>query len=162
MSNDIENQDSTNLDEVIILEEESNDTPSEDAETLKETNRKLYARLKDAESKLKAKKESPVTEAKSEARATVPQSSNEHIERLELKVDGYADEEIAEIMKLGGKKVLENKIVRKAIDDLKAQRIAESAQVDSSSATSDFSRKYSQADLAKMSVKELEEILPRS
>ena len=143
---DTEKQDSQNT----VDEEATSDETSED---MTEKNRKLYARLKKTEEELKALKEKPAE----------PQSTpDEHIQRLELKVDGYAEEEIKEIMKLGGKKVLENPIVKKAIDDLKAQRIAENAQVDTDSATSDISRKYSTADLEKMSTADLEKILPKN
>jgi len=148
---DTEKQDSQNtVDEEATSDETSEESTSED---MTEKNRKLYARLKKTEEELKALKEKPAE----------PQSTpDEHIQRLELKVDGYAEEEIKEIMKLGGKKVLENPIVKKAIDDLKAQRIAENAQVDTDSATSDISRKYSTADLEKMSTADLEKILPKN
>lgn len=151
---DTEKQDSDNtVDEEITNDtEETTEDSNEDAGALKEKNRQLYARLKKAEGELKAKKETPAE----------PRSPDQHLERLELRVDGYADGEIVEIMKLGGKKALENPIVKKAIDELKTQRIAEGAQVDSDSATSDITRKYSTADLEKMSTADLEKILPRS
>jgi hypothetical protein len=91
--------------------------------------------------------------------ATLPSSE---IERLTLKVDGYNDAEISEIMKLGGVKSLSNPLVKKAIDTMRQERLAENAQVTDSGANSDFARKYSEADLRKMSAEELEKILPKS
>lgn len=82
------------------------------------------------------------------------------VERLTLKVDGYNDEEIAEVMKLGGLKALNNPLVKKAIESMREDRQAENAQVTDGGAKSDFSRKYSPQDLRKMSSEELEKILP--
>ncbi len=84
------------------------------------------------------------------------------IERLTLKVDGYNDAEIAEIMSLGGVKALSNPLVKRAVEAMREERRVESAQVDTAGATSDFSRKYSEADLRKMSAEELEKILPKA
>lgn len=86
--------------------------------------------------------------------------SSKEVERLSLKVDGYNDDEITKIMELGGTKALQNPIIKKAVDSLREERQVESAQVDTSGATSEFSRKYSEADLRKMSSSELEKILP--
>lgn len=130
------------------------------AEELQEKNRQLYARLKKAEEENKTLKSERKPDAESEHQAT--QIPNESVERLTLKVDGYADEEISEIMSLGGLKALKNPIVKKAIDAMREERLAEQAQVTESGATSDISRKYSPEDLRKMSAKELEQILPRS
>lgn len=87
---------------------------------------------------------------------------NSQVERLTLKVDGYNDEEISKIMELGGLKALQNPLVKKAVDLMREERQAENAQVTGGSSTSDFSRKYSQSDLRKMSSEELEKILPKT
>ena len=81
------------------------------------------------------------------------------VERLTLKVDGYNDEEISKIMELGGVKALQNPLVKKAVEVMRQERQAENAQVDTDGAMSAFSRKYSEADLRKMSSTELEKIL---
>ena len=87
--------------------------------------------------------------------------SNKEVERLTLKVDGYNDEEIGKIMELGGLKALQNPLVKNAVDVMREERRAENAQVTAEGATSDFTRKYSSADLRKMSASELEKILPQ-
>lgn len=104
----------------------------------------------------KAKKAEQASETP-EATATMP---NAEVERLTLKVDGYNDEEISKVMELGGLKALQNPLVKKAVEVMREERQAENAQVTGGSTTSDFSRKYSQSDLRKMSSEELEKILP--
>lgn len=85
--------------------------------------------------------------------------SSKEVERLTLKIDGYNDAEISEIMKLGGLKALSNPLVKKAVDVMRQERQVESAQVDTEGSTSTVSRKYSEADLRKMSSAELEKVL---
>lgn len=85
--------------------------------------------------------------------------SSKEVERLTLKIDGYNDAEISEIMKLGGLKALSNPLVKKAVDVMRQERQVESAQVDTEGSTSTISRKYSEADLRKMSSAELEKVL---
>lgn len=86
--------------------------------------------------------------------------SGKEVERLTLKVDGYNDDEIGKIMELGGVKALQNPLVKKAVEVMRQERQAENAQVDTDGAMSAFTRKYSEADLRKMSAAELEKILP--
>ena len=126
-------------------------------EELQEKNKQLYARLKKAEEAVKAVK---TEERATQAPDTQAVSSNVDVERLTLKVDGYNDDEIGEIMKLGGLKALDNPLVKKAVQAMREEREAENAQVTSGGATSDFTRKYSPQDLRKMSAEELEKILP--
>lgn len=59
----IENNDSTNVEEVVETEEvETDNTPTpEDYEALKQKNKELYERAKKAEALAKAKKEAPLT-----------------------------------------------------------------------------------------------------
>lgn len=85
--------------------------------------------------------------------------SSKDVERLTLKVDGYNDAEITEIMRLGGLKALSNPLVKKAVDIMRQERQVESAQVDTEGQTSTISRKYSEADLRKMTAAELEKVL---
>lgn len=127
------------------------------AEELIEKNKQLYARLKKAEEENKIlKKETRSTQSEGVTQSDLP---NETVERLTLKVDGYNDEEVAEIMKLGGIKALQNPIVKKAVERMREDRALESAQVTEGGQQSDITRKYSLADLRKMSAKEIEEKL---
>lgn len=128
-------------------------------EQLQEKNKQLYARVKKAEEEAKAAKEAARgTQAGDDTQAQIPTAQ---VERLTLKVDGYNDDEVAKIMELGGLKALSNPLVKKAVDIMRDERRAESAQVDTDGATAEFTRKYSEADLRKMSASELEKILPQ-
>lgn len=127
-------------------------------ESLQEKNKQLYARLKKAEEEAKTAKDATrSTQAGDTTQAHIPTAE---VERLTLKVDGYNDDEVAKIMELGGLKALSNPIVKKAVEVMRDERRAESAQVDTDGATAEFTRKYSEADLRKMSASELEKILP--
>ena len=138
---------------------DNNESETLTVEELQEKNKKLYARLKRAEEDLKTKKETErSTQAEDKTQVNLP---NAEVERLTLKVDGYNDEEIGKIMELGGLKALQNPLVKKAVDVMREERRAENAQVTAEGATSDFTRKYSSADLRKMSASELEKILPQ-
>jgi hypothetical protein len=127
-------------------------------EELQEKNRQLYARLKKAEDEAKAAKEARGVQA-GDSQVNIP---SVEVERLTLKVDGYNDSEIAEIMSLGGLKALSNPLVKRAVEAMREERRVENAQVNTDGAMSDFSRKYSEADLRKMSAEELEKILPKA
>lgn len=138
---------------------DNNESETLTVEELQEKNKQLYARLKKAEEDLKTKKETErSTQAEDKTQVNLP---NAEVERLTLKVDGYNDEEIGKIMELGGLKALQNPLVKKAVDVMREERHAENAQVTAEGATSDFTRKYSSADLRKMSASELEKILPQ-
>lgn len=83
-------------------------------------------------------------------------------ERLELKVEGYKDDEIDFIQKNGGRKALENPIVKTAIESIRTQRQAESAVIDTDTTKSEVERKYTQDQLRDMPVSELEKLLPKA
>lgn len=138
-------------------EADSDNSETPTVESLQEKNKQLYARLKKAEEEAKAAKEAARSTTAGEATQGIPSAE---VERLTLKVDGYNDDEIAKIMDLGGLKALSNPLVKKAVEVMRDERKAEAAQVDTDGATSDISRKYSTADLRKMSAEELEKILP--
>lgn len=147
MQND-EIQEDVTLENDVTAEVDSEDT--EETTTDWEAEAKKWKAIADR----KAKK---AEAAQTQEAATLPGTE---VERLTLKVDGYNDEEIAEVMKLGGLKSLENPLVKKAIEAMREERQAENAQVTDNGAASDFSRKYSPQDLRKMSTEELEKILP--
>jgi hypothetical protein len=128
-------------------------------EQLQEQNKQLYARMKKAEDEAKVAKDAARGVQAGDSQVNIPTAE---VERLTLKVDGYNDAEIAEIMNLGGVKALSNPLVKRAVEAMREERRAENAQVSTSGALSDFSRKYSEADLRKMSAEELEKILPKA
>lgn len=132
---------------------DTSETPT--VESLQEKNKQLYARLKKAEEEVKlAKQTQPASDAGEKQALPIVE-----VERLTLKVDGYNDAEITEIMRLGGLKALSNPLVKKAVDIMRQERQVESAQVDTEGQTSTISRKYSEADLRKMTAAELEKVL---
>lgn len=154
MSNDTEFENSS----------ESHGADADTSETLtvaalQEQNKQLYARMKKAEEEAKAAKEA--TRSSTAGDSTQAHIPTADVERLTLKVDGYNDEEVSRIMELGGLKALSNPLVKKAVDMMRNERQTEAAQVDTDGATADFSRRYSEADLRKMSASELEKILPQ-
>ena len=144
--------------EVIELEN-SQESQTPTVESLTALNAQLYARMKKAEEEAKTAKEANRTSQAGEP--TQAQIPTVDVERLTLKVDGYNDDEVTKIMELGGLKALSNPLVKKAVDMMRQERQAESAQVDTDGAMADFTRKYSEADLRKMSASELEKILPQ-
>lgn len=100
--------------------------------------------------------------SKPEKMAEKPSKKKEdssRLERLELKLDGYSDEIIDEILPLGGKKFLETTIGKRLVKDIVEQSKAETATDIDSSGKSDVLKKYSEAELRKMSSSELEKII---
>jgi len=117
-------------------------------EALERKNKQLYARIN---------KTSPAKPLQTTANADTAWR-----ERLELKVEGYKDDEIDFIQKNGGRKALENPIVKTAIDSIRTQRTAENAVVDTDTTKSDVERKYTPDQLRDMPVSELEKLLPKA
>lgn len=164
---DTELQDFQELANEPEVTEESEEQGEDTAEgtDLEALNKQLYARLKKTEAELKEIKEkgskSPAPRKKKQAEES-KESTDDSIARLELKVEGYSPEEIDFIQEHGGKKALENPIVKRVLGEMKEERQAEAAQVTSSSNKSEFERKYSTEDLRNMSTEELEKILPKT
>lgn len=79
------------------------------------------------------------------------------LERLELKQEGFNDEEVNYLMKNGGKVATDDKFVMAAIEKLREQSKAEAAVAKSSSTGSGVLKNVTPDQLEKMSSKELEE-----
>ena len=120
-------------------------------ETLEETNRKLYARLKNK----------PVGTNFKGVENSSPEIS-ERLEKLELKTEGFSDQEIEFLKPYGGKKALENQYVKAALDAMREKDRAESAVVDVNSNKSDIEKKFTEDQLRNMPLEELEKLLPKS
>ncbi len=73
------------------------------------------------------------------------------LERLELKVDGYSDEEVAYILKNGGKEALKDPFVISGIEARRVQKAAESAMLGSEGQKSGTTGSLSPAEFAKLS-----------
>lgn len=82
--------------------------------------------------------------------------------RLELKTEGYSDESIDFLMKVGGKDSLKDPHVKAAIDSIQEQKRAEAASIYSETSKSDVERKFSPEEISAMSPEELYKILPKA
>lgn len=134
-------------------EESSND----DVETLKAELSKTQkiaqdqrGRAEKAEAKLKAKSQSESTN----------QPSDEKYERLDLKTDGYKAEEVDMLMEIGGRKALENPLVKEAIAVMRRKSKSQEA-TPSGTAKSPIYQKFTERDLRNMPLAELEKIIPQ-
>lgn len=160
----MENENNENIDslndagETVIPEGES----SEDlVARLEEQNKKLYARAKQAEAKLREK---PTTITNN---PSIPNAMDIlRDDAFKLYREGYDEKEIDAIMKNGGRKILEDKDnpVTLGIQARKEQRHAEDqgSRLNSSSQLSEVERKFTPDQLANMSAAELSKILPHA
>jgi hypothetical protein len=87
-------------------------------------------------------------------------------EVIDLRLDGYSKEEVEFIIKNGGRRALEDKqsYVAIALNTKREQARAEAlaSQTPDSSQLTEAERKFTPDQLAKMSAKELEDILPHA
>jgi len=85
-------------------------------------------------------------------------------ERMELKVEGYDEDEINFIMRNGGKDAVEDDYVQSAIEQMREEKEAKQASdaASDSGGGAETVKGYTQEDLQDMSKEELEEILPKS
>ncbi len=145
----------------------TDDQPIEEkVKVLEETNKKLYARAKEAEAKLKEVKpvEKPVI---TNNPSTAPKAIDIlRDDAFKLYREGYDEKEIDAIMNNGGRKILEDKDnpVTLGIIARKEQRQAEDAshKVQGSSQLSEVERKYTPEQMRNMSAAELSKILPHA
>jgi hypothetical protein len=144
--------------------DDTSDTSQVDVNALIEQNKKLYARAKQAESKLKEKK--PDTQVTSDNPSPIKPMDILRDETFALYREGYDNDEIELIIRNGGRKILEdeNSPITLGLRAKKEQRQAEKAasQANGNAELSEVERKYTPEQLANMSAKELEEILPKA
>lgn len=135
----------------------------EDYRALEKKNRQLHARTKKAEQKAAdAIKANP---SPNPAPASATDKEKEDAawrERMELKTEGYSDEEIAYIQQSGGRKALENTYVKAAIEAMRSQKKAEAAAVSDAAGKSEVEKQYTPEQLKAMPTAELEKILPKA
>lgn len=141
---DAENDETPTLEDFLSLKEKAN--------KLEETNKKLYARLKS----------SPNLKKTNSDLKDMPDDIDKKFEKLELKTEGYNEDEIEFLSQYGGKKALSNPIIKTALETLREKAKAENAVVDSSENTSSIEKKYTEAQLKAMSPDELEELIKSS
>lgn len=157
---DIENINSLNdaEDNTEEVVEETDDTPTledyqalqEEKKKLEETNKKLYARIKQSSTN------------KPLGQAVSPSGVEEKLERLELRTKGYSDSEIDFLKPYGGEKALENPYVKQALEIMRDKAKAENAVVDTDGGKSDIEKKYTDEQLRNLPTDELEKLLPKA
>lgn len=137
----------------------------EDYEALVARNRKLFARAKKAEAKKAGNQDaSPANNAAPSNDDAAKKAAEDSAwkERMELKTEGYSEDEIAFIQQSGGRKALENTYVKQAIESMRSQKKAEAAAVETTAGKSEVEKQYTDEQLRNMSTAELEKILPKA
>lgn len=161
-----------------MTEEEIDALKAADAEKaerlaqLEETNRKLFARTKEAEGFKQdtdgswVKKEKPAEIINNNTSVAPKAIDILRDDAFKLYREGYDEKEIDVIMNNGGRKILEDKDspITLGILARKEQRRAEDAgsMVNSSSQLSEVERKYTPEQLKNMTADELSKILPHA
>lgn len=113
------------------------------------------------------KAEAKIIKEKKEPKATQPTNqpnpsiSEERLERLELRQEGYSPEEVDEIMSLGGRKALNNNLIKVGIEAKRKERKSLEATPTSGGQAPVF-KKYTQAQLDAMSFDELDKLVRKS
>lgn len=144
--------------EEAVQEQETETTESEvDVEALRKQNAQLYARATKAEAKAK-QLEGKTVSTETNTQGSSSTAPDERFDRLELKTDGYSSEETDLIMSLGGKSVLQNPVVQKAIEGLRKEAKSKSA-TPTGTAKSPIFQKYSAKDLKTIPLNEFEEMV---
>lgn len=161
---DGEFQDTPSFDEETIQEPEIETTDSEvDVEALKQQAEKAqrFADKTDAENKRLAKQirdlQSGTTDTSTNNDQSIP---DDRFERLDLKTDGYNSDEIEVLMQNGGRSALDNPIVMAGIEAIRAKNKSLNA-TPSGTGKSPVYQKHTERDLKKMSLEDLEKIVPQ-
>lgn len=157
------------MEETIVLDDTptitEDQTVEERVKVLEEANKKLYARAKEAEGKLK---EVPPVVKEVIINNPLPTNAMDILrdDAFKLYREGYDETEIDVIMKNGGRKILEDKDspITLGIMARKEQRGAENAGslVNSKSQLSEVERKYTPEQLQGMTAAQLAKILPHA
>lgn len=136
----------------------------EDYRALEKKNRQLYARIKKGTAPKPAEAPAAANAAAPSSDDAAKRASEDAAwkERMELKTEGYSDEEIAYIQQSGGRKALENTYVKATIDTMRAQKKAEAAAVETTAGKSEIEKQYTDSQLRDMPTAELEKILPKA
>lgn len=157
----------------VIIEIDPNLDAEARAKALEEQNKKLYARAKKAEGFIQdadgkwikkpvETKPDPIIKKEEQTKPSDILKADE----FKLYRAGYTEDEIDLIMHNGGMKALENpkSPLSLGLKAAREQREAEEAagKVQDTSGLSEVERKYTVEQLKKMSVKELEAILPHA
>lgn len=85
---------------------------------------------------------------------------NQWRERIELKVEGYKEDEVEFILQNGGRDSLDNPLVKAAINTVRKQQASLNATPSGTNKSPGYG-KYTEKDLRNMSLEEIEKIVPR-
>lgn len=155
MSNDTQNPD---LEQETQIEEDSVEDESND-ESTDESSEEIDYKAENAKLKRLLRKKVNTSEPSNSSNSEyVPRAD---FERLELKQEGYSDTVIASIMELGGKKALNNPLVKSAVQSLVQQEQNEAASSVDGASQSSTRTKVSMDELRNMSAAEMEKHLPK-
>ncbi len=141
---------------------EGSDDFQEKYENQKKRAEKAEDRLKQLKSTLEDKDETEVSTESTEVKDVNNTNDSERMDRMELRQDGYADEVVDEIMKLGGKNALTNPILKRSADELQSEHNAQKATEISDGPQSQTKTKFSKEDLDNMSSDEMAKVLPHA
>lgn len=167
MANEIENQTpetgnepEVKVEEVNVEELEFATTDELLAQVKKDADikKQLHARAVKAEAAAKAAKGTEQTNKNNDS----PQVGKLSVEdKVELRLSGYSAQEVAFIERNGGLEALKDETLVAAIEGIRAKKKSQDATPEGSPKSPVY-KKYTQADLAKMSLEQLEKIVPRS
>lgn len=148
-----------NEQEVISVEVEAeSDVATEEEVKLSKSE---YTKLKRQALAYQASKGEKAAESKPKVETMQqPTEYTDKFTRLELKTDGYSNEEIDLIAEFGFDKK-DNPIVKTAIEQMRKERKSKEADVSIANKSTVY-KKYTNDDLKNMSVEELRKILPHA
>lgn len=140
--------------------EENEENPTESPEDNQEgSDQEELDKLKAEVAKYKAiaeRKEKKLNKPNQEPKS----DGDERIDRLELKIEGYSDDEINFIVKNGGKEAKEDEFVQSAIQSMRDKKKSDEATPESTS-KSPVLKKYTEEDIKNMPLDQLEKIIPQ-
>jgi len=135
---------------------------------LVEKNKQLFGRAKNAEEEnkqLKAKLAQLEKQRPAAGSGGAGETPSRELELVNLRLDGYSEEEAQFIMSNGGRSAKENQFVKAGIDALRAAKKQEESSVNASPAVTPKSpvfKKHTEAELKGMKTEDLEKLLKQS
>lgn len=159
MENETVLEDTQNLEELAIPE--TLDAEQQAAvEAIKEQNKQLFARAKKAEELAKELKAKVVPEQPKVEQPSVVTPTD--LEKLNLRMDGYSEEEVTFIMRNGGVKAKNDEFVTAGINSLRDAKKKATQSEDANpsiSSKSPIFKKYSEDQIREMPLAELEKLV---
>lgn len=156
--NEVQAQDVYEQEETSVEVEVESNVATEEEITLSKSD---YTKLKRQALAYQASKVEKATESKPKVeRMEAPSDLTDKLTRLELRTEGYSNDEIELLAEFGLDKK-DNPIVKTAIEQMRKERKSKEADV-AIAGKSTVYKKYSNDDLKNMSVEELRKILPHS